>query len=490
MRPEALATPGQYGGRLHLARTVALALSASELYFSASAKTTLAQFFTAVADRITNGGSSKPETLPSPGKLAMGIHLRMESARAVAYALQRASAPNRAALATFFTAAATAVGAGLPAYLGVVSSGTHVPNYVSTTNKFIGVTSEHTMIQAVTSFRLVYANWRVAAGEIDGVAATASVGIEYPAGVFTRVLFSGVTPGVLAAGSTTESDPIALSIPAGAKYKVHAKLGWASGFFIACDNMSYHASMRFSEGAATGDVPDYSLGGGQWAAPAVNTATYAHPPIAIVATTTKPTVALFGSSTPRGFGDLTITDYGVMGYLQRAFSPTAAVMDLAVSGDSFTNSASSRTKRLALLKYTSHVVASIGTNDIYGAPAWTAAQTITAYNALITSIGPTKKIWLALYQPRNTGSWAFYGTQVVNATLEAHRVNVNNAVKGGLVGVTGVIDGLSASENNVNPEDGRWRFDLGVSTTDGIHMNTPTYIRAAALVPVSSVLAS
>lgn len=491
MRPEALPNLGQYGGRMHLARTIALALSASELWFSPAQKTTLAAFFTAVASRITAGGSTKPETLPSPGALAMGIHLRMESARAVSYALTKATAANRTALADFFTAAAAmVVGGGIPEYLGVVASGTHTPNYVSTANKFIGVSSEHTMIQAVTAFKLVYANWRVAAGEIDGAAMTASVGIEYPAGVFTRVTFGGNAAGAIAAGATVETDSIPVSIPAGGKFKVHAKLGWPTGFFIGTSDMTSHAAMRFTAGATTGDVPDYSLGGGEWQTVAAGAVSYCHTPIAIVANTTKPTVAVFGSSTGRGFGETSVPDFGITGYLARAFSPTAATMNLAVSGDSFTNSQNSRSKRLALLKYVTHVVITLGTNDIYGTPAWTSAQVITAYNALIAAIGPTKKSWPCLYQPRNGGSWGSAGSQTINATFEGYRVAVNNAIKAGLVGAAGYIDGLSASERTVNPEDGIWRFDLGVSTTDGIHMNTPTYVRAAALVPVSTVLAS
>lgn len=378
-----------------------------------------------------------------------------------------------------------------PIYLGAVSSGTHTPNYVSTANKFIGVSSEHTMVQDVTSFKLVYANWRVSnTGEVDGTAMTASVGIEYPAGTYTRVNFGGNPAGSIPAGATVESDSIALNIPAGAAFKVHAKLGWASGFFIATENMISHTAMRFSAGAVTGDIPDYSMGGGEWNTVAAGAVSYCHTPIAIVANTNKPTVAIFGSSTGRGFGETSISNFGVTGYLARAFFPAAGTLNLAISGDSFTNSQNSRAKRLACLKYVTHVVPTIGTNDIYGTPAWTATQVINAYNALIAEIGPTKKVWPCLYQPRNGGSWASAGSQTINSTFEGYRVAVNNAIKAGLVGAAGYIDGLAASERTVNPEDGIWRFDAGVSTIDGIHMNTPTYIRAAALVPVAQVLAS
>lgn len=492
MRQENLKNPGEYGGGQHLRILAAQAISSAELWMGAEGRAKLAAFFTAVATRITNGGSSRVESLPTPGVIAQGISLRFAAARAVGYALYSASPRNRAAIAAFFTDAASKVpsGGAMASYLGIVASGTHTPNYVSTANKFIGATSEHTMSQAVTSFQLVYANWRVATGEVDGVAAAVSVGVEYPAGTFTRVTFGGNAAGSLPAGSTTVSDAIPVAIPAGGKFKVHIKAGWPSGFFIATSEMAYHPSTRFSAGAATGDIPDYSLGGGEWNVPANGTTSYVFTPIAIIANTNKPTVAVWGSSTGRGFGETSITDYGVTGYLARAFTPTAAVMNLAVSGDSFTNSTGSRAKRKDLLKYVTHVVTTIGTNDIYGTPAWNSTQVINAYNTLIAEIGVGKKVWPALYQPRNSGSWAAAGTQTINATFEGYRVAVNNAIKAGLTGAAGYIDGLSASERAVNPEDGIWRFDLGVSTTDGIHMNTPTYIRAAALVPVTTVLAS
>lgn len=386
----------------------------------------------------------------------------------------------------------TALAGAVNSYLGIVASGTTLSDYRSGANRFAGVSTEHTAAENLTSWKLVYANLYVSTGgttgETAGAEMSALVGIEYPIGTFTRVTWGGANSGTIAAGTVAESDAISVAIPKGAMFRVHAKLGWPTGLALLTSNFYPMAGsgQRATIGANDGDVPDYTLGGGQWANAASNGVWYNHPPVAIVQQTTKPTIALFGSSTPRGIGDVSPSVSGVHGYLARAFQPGYGVMNLAISGDSFTISQNSCTARMALLKYVSHVALSLGTNDIY-LNNKTAAQVQTEYANYIAKMAG-KKVWIGLYQPRNTGSWASDGSQVINATYETHRKNVNLAVRAGIAGAAGFIDGLSASETVVDPESGLWRSDQGVSTTDGTHMNTATYVRAAALIAASSIM--
>lgn len=122
MRVETLKNPG---ARLQRLRVVtALALSSAELFMGAAEKATLSAFFTAVAARVTAGGSSRAETLPRTGGLAIGRELRTLSAYAVGYALTVATPAARAAVAAFFTdAAAKATGAATPTMRQVTSRG-------------------------------------------------------------------------------------------------------------------------------------------------------------------------------------------------------------------------------------------------------------------------------------------------------------------------------------------------------------------------------
>lgn len=112
MRVENVTNPGASLQRLRV--VTALALSSSELFLGAAGKAALSTFFSAVATRITSGGSSLPETLPNPGNLAIGRELRTLAAKAVGYALTTATPAQRTQIAAFFTAAATGGSAGLP----------------------------------------------------------------------------------------------------------------------------------------------------------------------------------------------------------------------------------------------------------------------------------------------------------------------------------------------------------------------------------------
>ena len=128
MRVENVANPGASLQRLRV--VTALALSSSELFLGAAGKAALSTFFSAVAARITAGGSSRAESLPSPGNLASARELQTLSAQAVGYALTTATPSAKALIVAFFTAAANGGSGDLPP-LPNVPAGIEVSNFTT-----------------------------------------------------------------------------------------------------------------------------------------------------------------------------------------------------------------------------------------------------------------------------------------------------------------------------------------------------------------------
>ncbi|MDB5555193.1 MAG: Lo5R7ANS 62 [Rhizobium sp.] len=378
----------------------------------------------------------------------------------------------------------------VPEYTGLIASGCLLPTNTSGANKALGTESWYRAAVPFNGIKLRYANWRAVGNNASVLAGVGNlnilVGVEYPAGVFTQVLWSTSANGVIASGTMGTSDTVPISGPAGAWLKVRTLAYWPTGFMLYNLQNMLWPNYRRSFATTLAGVPDYTMGGGQWDLPVAITDAYSFGPIAIIGLTTQPSMGIFGSSTPAGFVDASPPGFGIAGYLARAFSDAGfAVANWAVSGD-YLATLRFNTTLLSLKQDVTHAATSSGTNDIYLA-AKTSTQVLADYAGLIAGLSG-KKIFPCLYQPRNTGSWSNAAGQIIDPTLEGHRVAVNSAIKAGLSGAAGYIDALAASERQTNPEDGIWKFDPVPTTGDGTHMLTDTHIAAAALVPVQAVM--
>jgi hypothetical protein len=315
------------------------------------------------------------------------------------------------------------------------------------------------------------------------------VSIEYPEGVFTPVKFGGATTYDLAAGLEIVSDPVTtVDIPEGAMYWIRQRVTWPTGKNLYIGAGITTGRTQFQAGTSTAAIPDYVMGGGNWSVVAVGN-NNSFSPVAVLQESTRVSIGIYGSSTPTGTGDTgavagALANAG--GYISRAFAPKFAISNIALAGDHIEGFLSHCAKRVALSKYFTDIIISNGMNDIY-VTARTAAATITRYNALIklfTDLG--KLVYTCLHQPRNGGTWTSDATQVIDATKEGYRLELQAALKAGLTGASGYIDALAASETVTNPESGLW-ISSPVSTTDGIHMNGPTHALAATLVDVGII---
>lgn len=371
------------------------------------------------------------------------------------------------------------------------STGFKLADMVSGSNNVMGARSEHTARERLTAPQLLYGNWYATTNnEISGTGVMQFLGvsIEYPEGVFTPVKFGGATTYDLAAGAEVVSDPVTIDIPEGAMYWVRQRVTWPTGKNLYVGAGITTGRTQFQASASLASVPDYVMGGGNWSVVAVGN-NNSFSPIAVLQVSTRVSIGIYGSSTPTGTGDSGSVAGALAlagGYISRAFAPVYAVSNIALAGDHIEGFLSHCAKRVALSQYLSDIIISNGMNDIY-VTGRTAAATITRYNTLIqqfTSLG--KKVYTCLHQPRNGGVWTSDAGQVIDATKEGYRLELQAAIKAGLTGASGYIDALAASETVTNPESGLW-ISSPVSTTDGIHMNAPTHALAATLVDVGII---
>jgi len=372
------------------------------------------------------------------------------------------------------------------------STGFKLADAISGSNSCVGARSEHTARERLTAMQLLYCNWYATINnEISGTGQMQLLGVsvEYPAGTFTPVTFGGASTYSIEAGAEVVSDPVnSLDIPEGAMYWVRQRISWPTGKNLYVLSGITTGRTQFQAGASPAAVPDYVLGGGDWTVQPVGSSNMVSP-AAVLQMSTRPSIGIYGSSTPTGTGD-TGTVAGALanagGYISRAFGAKYAVSNIAVGGDSIEGFLSHGAKRVALSKYFTDIIISNGMNDIYVTNR-TAVATITRYNTLIkqfTDLG--KLVYTCLHQPRNGGAWTSDAGQVIDTTKEAYRLELQAAIKAGLTGVSGYIDALAASETVTNPESGLW-ISSPVSTTDGIHMNAPTHALAATLVDVGII---
>lgn len=355
--------------------------------------------------------------------------------------------------------------AGPRAYLGPVANRTYLANGEWGGSVYTQFNSRtwHKSPQALTALQLVIGNYSASA---SGEAASVSVGnvthtasIEYPAGTFTQVTFNnGSTSAVLSAGSQLLSDVVTVSIPAATKFYVRLFQTGAVGAV-----MSGHIDTGggdLYEKAASG-LADKTMSG----TITTDGSGYAYFPLAILAMTTTPTVAIYGDS--RVFGFLTTPTSGDRGDIAPAVGAASlGYLNLGVNSDTAQSFLAHHTLRLALASYCSSVVLEYGINDIAVASRSDAQvqSDLTAIAALFT-----QPVWLTTMEPVSTssGDWSTLVAQTT-AAYNAVRVANNNWRRGLPAGFRGYFDIADVVESA--RDSGLWKVSGGALTADGVHI--------------------
>jgi hypothetical protein len=371
--------------------------------------------------------------------------------------------------------------AGPSTFFGQLATRTYVPNTLLDTNTYAVRTFRYAR-SGITSLKVaIPGGWYVpgnAAETNSGGTTSIRASIEYPAGTFFQLKFSGSALGSFASGAMGWSDLLTgLSIPAGAMFFVRMSISNTSGiayYLTANGNRTFVSSTTYDamEQTATdltmsGTITDgfnSFANGCIW-------------PMAIVGPTTSASLALLGDSRQTGEGDFTTDTTGDVGELPRLFGGTYAYLKCAIAGDTAQEFVSSHANRIALAQYCTHVACNYGGNDLNGG---TSAATIEGYLATIQGLIGQRPFSQTTVSPitTSTDNWATTGNQSFSSTFNTQRQTLNTFVRGGGAGT--LIDVSSVEE--FSGTSGVWNAPN--YTGDGLHESTFGNTQIAAVLGV------
>lgn len=342
-----------------------------------------------------------------------------------------------------------------PRALRQVATRCLVPNSATNADRLQSRTG-HIAREALSTFKIGYLGWLVPDSESVGtfgseLAATAygaisiKAAIEYPAGVYTQVLFSG-SPTLNMSGTgvylTYLSDDITVSIPANATFAVrtfasgsnvlHYMNGGSSGAPIRDDTNFSDACSIVNDGSLT----DNTMGG----AYGTDSPRKKFGPSLILANTSAKAAFILGDSRSLGYKDTADTS-GDLGNIARSVGQSVGYTTLAVGGMAALDRTSGYAGTASLLQYFTHAFNELGYNDIN--QSRTSAQIIadqTTIRGYLTGSG------------RKVGQLSIErGSTVGNA------VNANNA--GGATNQDFYCDTDSIVMPGGSPLSGGWDVD-------------------------------
>lgn len=345
-------------------------------------------------------------------------------------------------------------------YLGQVATRSRMPNAFNNAVTQIGTRTFHIARDNITSLQYVIPNWYVTGGTGEvatGGTMTVTASVEYPAGVFTQITFSGSTSGSIASGNTLISDAATVTIPSGASF-------WSRLYCTNSAGILFASSLPTDD--ADGDqadfgnsVTDRTMGGTGSAASGI-----AFTPVAIIAQTSKVSSFILGDSRAVGINCTYTGGTGLIGEIEPSIGATNAFINASVSGDTAAAWLKSHTRRLALVKYCSHIISQLGINDIN-------TLGTSAANTIVT----LQQIWSLFSQPvtvctlppvsTSTDSWATVGNQTT-ASSNTQRVLFNDTLRTALPAGAYFYYEI-ANQVESATDSGKWKAPG--YTADGIH---------------------
>lgn len=321
----------------------------------------------------------------------------------------------------------------------------------------------------------------VATGTAGGVH-TIKRFIEYPAGVFSQFLWSGLPTVSVAASARLLSDPIAgLTIPAGAKFWERT-VYLTTGTFPIMELPDLPTAIGVDDGSASGD---FGNSGTISPGSSVNVRG-CQALIGTVNATNARSFVLLGDSLTLGSGD--ITSVGAKdgsGYVARILDQHGyPYMKWCKGGQQVADHvtvAATLNADLAMFNFSDIIIQS-GLNDL----SLGSRTKLQVENDLQTLLGQTnivgKRAWKTTITPRSDTTDAYATT--VNQTPKidgnmADLTGLNADIRAGLAGFYGIIEAADAA---MSARDSNIHKAPPAGTTDGTHLNsTRAALVAAAL---------
>jgi len=359
------------------------------------------------------------------------------------------------------------------AYEGLVASRARMMTTNDTTNKQLMGRYGLISTEALTSIRFVFSNFTSNSGADagNGSASTITASIEYPAGIFTQLLFGGSTSGTMTSGGIIFSDYISIVIPANTTFWSRQFITNSSGLVYCNWQNSFFGEA--TNGAVSG-LSDQTMGG-----TITNSLSSAcSPPLAVLGTTVNPSVIIVGDSIGRGDGgngeDTSNTVTGHNGKSGLITPSLGSIPFLNLSWPSVTaqNWVTNAPSRKQLISQGSHLISELGVNDLSNSR--TSAQIITDLQAIWAFALGGQKIYQTTITPHSssTDAWATIGNQT--ALNQATRATLNQAIRAVIFGAKGFYNTASILET-AQDSDIWIASPAPPYTTDGLHPDAAGY---------------
>lgn len=315
----------------------------------------------------------------------------------------------------------------------------------------------------ISTLRIAWANWQAdtTLSGAPGNVLTVKASVEYPAGVFTQVKFSGVAAGVAPPITTLWSDDLGVSIPKGSTFWVRT---WQVGTVGILFN-SLAPNITLGE-ASNFPGSDQTLSG------TVATGAGIFGPCAVVGLSSAPAALLLGDSRTAGIGDNNQSATGSFG-LGSGFNPYAWSAIGVYGTTSAQYIATAGALQADLAQYATDIINLYGINDFF---AGASAATLKARLTTIRALYPTKKYHVITLGPSadSNNLWVDLPGQTPFAN-NAERVAHNTNVRADSLGFDPFFDYAAISESSLN--SGKWAVDGTANkyTADGTHESPYCY---------------
>src|SRR5216684_1459484 len=374
------------------------------------------------------------------------------------------------------------------AYEGSIASRariTHVAT-LDTTNKYLMMRSAHIATEALTSIKLAFGVFTTDGGGHDagtGASSSITASVEYPAGTFSQILFSGSASGTIPDVSSIFSDYTSVSIPSGATFWVRIFIHNTAGFYY---NNWQNSFLGEAISLSPTVISDQTMSG-----TITNSGSFSLPPIAVLGMTINPSVVIVGDSVGVGSpggndnedSSASVTCFNVkVGAIARSLG-NIPFINIAAGAQVAQGWLANSAARAPLITKGSHLICQMGINDLNGNSS-TSVQLISYIQLIFGLAAAFQKKYQTTITPLATSTDAF--ATLVNQTVRAcgpERLNFNAAVRAGIPGLTGFFDVASALESSLN--SGKWLVTpTPPYTGDGIHPNPTGY----PLIPTAGVI--
>lgn len=366
-----------------------------------------------------------------------------------------------------------------------VTSRSYISNIINATLPTSMSRTTHFTQAAVTALTISWDNGFVNnnTGIYTASGGTMSItaSVEYPAGTFTQVKFTGVATGTAASGLLLTADSCTVTIPTNTQFWIRT---WYSNPTVGAmyqadlgnigiNGEAFHYGGTVTDTTMSGSVPN-------------DGSAAAFAPVSVVGLSTKNAYLCVGDSMLAGTGDLYSAQSAEVGILGRSLWGNRAYAIFGCPGMTAASFPAGATVQQAVGGNFTAVVSEYGSNDLVF--PYTAVQVIANQNA-IKALYPGKAFYVTTIPPRTTStdSWATTANQTPLAS-EAQRIAYNTAVRAGGLGFSGYIELADQCESARN--SGFWKVNGGANfgTADGIHPSQTMYASIAASGVVTSAL--